>query len=185
MRIITGTLKGRRLNAPATGEVRPTSERTKEGMFNVIDARRYFDNLAVLDLFAGSGNLGFEAISRGVERVVFVDSNRASVKVIEETAERFGVSNQVFTICTSVDRYLNGPPQKFDLIFADPPYDLEGMSEMVVQILEGGWLEEDGWFLLEHDKRHNFSEHPNCVFSKPYGRTIVSIFKMAPSEPES
>ena len=92
MRIITGTLKGRKLKAPSSGEVRPTSDRTKEGMFSVIAARRYFDDLDVLDLFGGSGNLGFEAISRGARHVTFVDSNRASIKIIEETALLFGVS---------------------------------------------------------------------------------------------
>jgi 16S rRNA (guanine(966)-N(2))-methyltransferase RsmD len=176
MRIITGTLKGRKLNAPASGVVRPTSDRTKEGMFSIINARRYFDDLVVLDLFAGSGNLGFEAISRGVERVMFVDSNRAAIKVIEETAEKFEVSTQIRTICTDVARFIAGPPQAYDLIFADPPYDLPEMDVLIENVLKEGWLTEGGWFLLEHDKRHNFSKHPNCVFTKPYGRTIVTIF---------
>ncbi len=182
MRIITGTLKGRRLKAPASGEVRPTSDRTKEGMFNVIDARRYFDNLLVLDLFAGSGNLGFEAISRGVKQVTFVDSNRASIKIIEETAAQFGVSDQVRTVYSDVDRYIKGFSQKYDLVFADPPYDYPEMEALIEKVLEGGWLDDGGWFLLEHDKRHNFAEHPNCVFSKPYGRTIVTIFAVPDSE---
>ena len=176
MRIITGTLKGRKLKAPTSGEVRPTSDRTKEGMFNVIAARRYFDELDVLDLFGGSGNLGFEAISRGARHVTFVDSNRASIKTIEETALQFGVSDQIRAVFSAVDSFLSKFPRPYDLIFADPPYDYPTMDEIIQRVLSDGWLAADGWFLLEHDKRHNFTEHPNCAFSKPYGRTIVSIF---------
>ena len=176
MRIITGTLKGRKLKAPSSGEVRPTSDRTKEGMFSVIAARRYFDDLDVLDLFGGSGNLGFEAISRGARHATFVDSNRASIKIIEETALLFGVSEQIRAINSGVDSFLGKFSRPYDLIFADPPYDYPTMNEIIERVLSDGWLAVDGWFLLEHDKRHNFSEHPNCAFSKPYGRTIVSIF---------
>jgi 16S rRNA (guanine966-N2)-methyltransferase len=176
MRIITGTLKGRRLKAPTSGEIRPTSDRTKEGMFNVIDARRYFDNLHVLDLFAGSGNLGFEAISRGVDKVTFVDSNRASIKTIEETATQFGVSEQIRLVCTDVGRFVSQFAQPYDLVFADPPYDYPEMTSLIENVLNNGWLNPGGWFLLEHDKRHKFTDHQHCVFSKPYGRTIVTIF---------
>lgn len=184
MRIITGTLKGRKIKTPATGEIRPTSDRTKEGMFNVINARRYFDDLRVLDLFAGSGNLGFEAISRGVESVTFVDLNRASIKAIEETAAQFGVSDQIRLIGGDVARFVCQFPQPYDLVFADPPYDYPEMSLLIENILEKGWLAAGGWFLLEHDKRHKFTDHPLCVFSKPYGRTIVTIFMM-PDFPET
>lgn len=182
MRIITGSLKGRKLKAPTTGEIRPTSDRTKEGMFNVINARRYFDDLDVLDLFGGSGNLGFEAISRGARHATFVDSNRASVKMIEETAKQFDIAEQVIAIYSEVDSFLKRFAKPYDLVFADPPYDYPKMEELIELVLHGGWLAADGWFLLEHDKRHKFAEHPNCVFSKPYGRTIVTIFTLPETE---
>lgn len=176
MRIITGTLKGRKIETPESGVVRPTSDRTKEGMFNVIAARRYFDDLRVLDLFAGSGNLGFEAISRGVASVTFVDDNRLSVRGIDATATRFGVADQITAICMDINRFTAGLAQPYDLIFADPPYDYPNMLALIDRMLTGGWLSDGGWFLLEHDKRHSFAEHPHVVFSKPYGRTIVTIF---------
>lgn len=184
MRIITGTLKGRRLKSPTTDETRPTSDRTKEGMFNVIDARRYFDDLEVLDLFGGSGNLGFEAISRGAAHATFVDASRASIKIIEENAEHLGVTNQVRVICSPVDSFLSRFARPFDLVFADPPYDYPEMEKLIEVVMTGGWLAKGGWFLLEHDKRHNFTDHPNCVFSKPYGRTIVTIFVLPSAEDE-
>lgn len=177
MRIITGKLKGRRLKVPQDSGIRPTSDRAKEGLFSVIDARKHLTGTRVLDLFAGTGNLGFEAISRGAVSALFVDSNPLSEKNIRATAAQFGVANQVSVITAPVDAFLGKkPPSTFDIVFADPPYDYPGIPEMPETILNNGWLEPDGWFILEHDVRHLFHEHPNCVFTKPYGRTIVSIF---------
>ncbi|MEX0639279.1 MAG: RsmD family RNA methyltransferase [Balneolaceae bacterium] len=180
MRIITGTLKGRRIEVPDNLDIRPTSDRTKEGMFSVLAARRYFERLHVLDLFAGSGNLGFEALSRGAETVLFVDNSAEHIRHIEKTAVRFGVDEQCKTAALPVETFLDGTSRLFDLIFCDPPYDHYLIPELPGRILDEGWLEPDGWFLLEHDKRHRFDGHPKCVFSKSYGRTIVSIFQHQP-----
>lgn len=182
MRIITGKLKGRTVPVPKTGELRPTSDRTKEGLFAVIDARVYFDNTRVLDLFAGSGNLGFEAISRGSESCLFVDEEVKHIRQIEKTAKIFGVDGQISTLAADVETFLQQHHGRFDFVFADPPYDYFRMAEMIDTIVSEHWLNEDGWFILEHDKRHNFSSHEHCVFSKSYGRTIVSIFKLNPGD---
>jgi len=177
MRIITGSLKGRRLFLPGKElDIRPTSDRTKEGMFGVIDARKELQGVRVLDLFAGTGNLGFEAISRGARSVEFVDSSRYAISIIQKNAEQFGVASQIHSINTDVQHFIQGAPRPYDLIFSDPPYDYPEMPELVERILSEGWLEEDGWLILEHDRRHDFTGHPNCAFSKPYGRTVVTIF---------
>lgn len=178
MRIITGKLKGRQIPIPKTDLLRPTSDRTKEGLFSVIDARTYFDQSRILDLFAGSGNLGFEAISRGASSCLFVDNISDHLVQIEKTAEKLGVREQITTLSMNVELFLEKDHGKFDFIFADPPYDYYQMTNMIDQIMDNQWLDDDGWFILEHDKRHNFAEHRFCVFSKPYGRTIVSIFKL-------
>ena len=181
MRIITGTLKGRRISVPpGATTVRPTSDRIKESIFSVIDVRKHISGSRVLDLFAGSGNLGFEAVSRGAEHVIYVESSREAVDHIDATANMFGVADKMHGICTTVEQYLHETPQPFDLVFSDPPYDYEGLESMPDTILENGWLKDDGWLILEHDKSHRFGEHPNCVFSKPYGRTIVTIFARHP-----
>lgn len=176
MRIITGKLKGRKLTVPPDAEVRPTSDRAKEGLFNVIEARKYIEGTKVLDLFSGSGNLGFEAISRGAENVLMVDASSSAIKHIEQTAKRFGVEDQIMTFNSTVEDFLKGPSSPFDFVFSDPPYDHPMIPESVDIILNNGWLDKNGWYILEHDVRHLFHEHPNCVFTKPYGRTIVSIF---------
>jgi len=181
MRIITGKLKGRAIPIPKTGLLRPTSDRAKEGIFNVIEARTYFDSARVLDLFAGSGNLGFEAISRGAASCLFVDRESSHTRHIEQLAEKFDVKDQVQTVSSDIEIFLESKVHvDFDFVFADPPYDFFMMAELPEIILENGYLKPDGWFILEHDKRHDFSEHANCVYSKAYGRTIASIFKPDP-----
>ncbi|MDX1637485.1 MAG: 16S rRNA (guanine(966)-N(2))-methyltransferase RsmD [Balneolaceae bacterium] len=176
MRIITGTLKGRKIHIPKTLNVRPTADRTKEGLFSVIEARRYIRDANVLDLFAGSGNLGIEAISRGAARVLFVDNDHFNIRHIEDVSREFGIEDQVRTAVADVHEFLSGPPIPYDIIFSDPPYEYPLMEEMIDIVIEKGWLNDGGWFVLEHDKRHDFTEHPHCFFSKAYGRTIVSIF---------
>lgn len=180
MRIITGTLKGRKLTVPDNTDIRPTSDRAKESLFSVIEVRKHLAGSEVLDLFAGSGNLGFEAISRGAGHVVFVESSRIAVSHIEKTAALFQVADKMHGVCTTVESYLQGAARPFDFIFADPPYDFDRLTDLPEIILSENWLKSDGWFILEHDKRHFFGEHPHCVFSKPYGRTIVTIFSKGP-----
>ncbi|MEX0680768.1 MAG: 16S rRNA (guanine(966)-N(2))-methyltransferase RsmD [Balneolales bacterium] len=177
MRIITGTLKGRKISVPpGIDNIRPSSDRTKESMFAIIDARKHLSGSTVLDLFAGSGNLGFEALSRGAGRVVFVESSEIALKHIEKTGRQFQVEERTQCICSSVEGFLDGPSQPFDFVFADPPYDYDELQHLPETVLKDNWLKDKGWFLLEHDKRHRFDAHPHCVFSKPYGRTIVTIF---------
>ena len=176
MRIITGLLKGRRIHIPKTLNVRPTTDRTKEGLFSILDARKYIRGANVLDLFGGSGNLGFEALSRGAEKALFVDNDRRNIKHIESTAREFEVSDQVRTVPSDVERFLDGMPLPYDIIFADPPYHYAHMEDMVETILGNGWLAENGWLILEHDKHHDFSNHLHCSYVKEYGRTHVSIF---------
>jgi 16S rRNA (guanine966-N2)-methyltransferase len=178
MRIITGSLKGRTIPVPKTGLLRPTSDRAKEGIFSVIDARTYLENTRILDLFAGSGNLGFEAISRGASTCLFVDREIKHCRHIEDLSKKFEIADQVQTLTSDIELFLEKNSHgQFDFIFADPPYDYFMMVEMIDTILTDNWLKEDGWFILEHDKRHNFKEHDHCVYSKAYGRTIASIFK--------
>ncbi len=182
MRIITGKLKGRSIPIPKTDKVRPTSDRTKEGIFSVIAARRYFDNLHILDLFAGSGNLGIEAISRGAVHCTFVDDEPEHISQIQKTASSLGIENSVKTLKMDTQEFLEKKNGRFDLVFADPPYDYYAMNELPKMILQKNILADGGWLILEHDKHNDFTENPNCVFSKAYGRTIATIFTLSGSD---
>lgn len=183
MRIITGRLKGRSIPVPDTGELRPTADRTKEALFSVLEARRYMEGAIVLDLFAGSGNLGFEAISRGAATVLFVDHHPDHLRSIRLTARSFEIEDQILTRESRVEEFLKKNATPYDVIFADPPYDFPWMEELIERILNHGWLAPEGWLVLEHDKRHKFSSHPDCFHSRAYGRTLVSMFERA--EPQS
>ena len=180
MRIITGTLKGRQIRIPKDVEIRPTTDRAKESIFNRIEARYFLDGVHILDLFAGSGNMGFEAISRGVEKVVAVESNPRHTELMLKNAENLGVENQIRIITTDVLTYLEGNPVPFHFIFCDPPYQYPFFDELIEKVLSQNWLTEEGWFILEHDKSRFFDDHPNCTFTKKYGRTVVSIFQKYP-----
>lgn len=176
MRIITGLLKGRNIHIPKTLNVRPTTNRVKEGLFSTLDSRKYIHGARVLDLFGGSGNLGFEALSRGAESVLFVDSDRRNIKHIESIAKEFDLSDQIRTTPSKVEDFLEGMALPYDIIFADPPYDYPYMEQMINTIIQDGWLAKNGWLIVEHDKRHNFTEDPHCASEKNYGRTCVSFF---------
>lgn len=161
---------------PSTLNVRPTAARTREGLFSILDARKFIRNTRVLDLFAGSGSLGIEAISRGAEKVLFVDSDRRNTQHIENVCTEFDITDQIRTAPTTVQKFLDGIPLPYDIVFCDPPYDFPTMHQMIATITTDGWLAEGGWLILEHDKRHNFTDHPHCAYYKEYGRTHVSIF---------
>lgn len=185
MRIITGKLKGRQFTIPKGLDVRPTTDRTKESIFNLIEARVFMEGTIILDLFAGSGSLGFEAISRGSKHVTAVEVDPDNVKQIEKTATQFGIDKQMRIVCSDVQRFLDGIATPHHFIFCDPPYDYPFMDDMVEQILSDNWLTDEGWLMLEHDKYKDFTDHPHCSFSKAYGRTIVSIFEKHPVDSKS
>ncbi|MDR9416764.1 MAG: 16S rRNA (guanine(966)-N(2))-methyltransferase RsmD [Gracilimonas sp.] len=184
MRIITGKLKGRSFSIPKGLDVRPTTDRTKESIFNLIEARVFMEGTIILDLFAGSGSLGYEAISRGAKHVTAVEIDPQNAKQIEKTAKEFEIDNQLRVVCADVMRYLDGMATPNHFIFCDPPYDFPFMEDIVDKVITENWLTEEGWLFLEHDKYKDFSDHPNCTFSKAYGRTIVSIFQKHPEESE-
>jgi 16S rRNA (guanine966-N2)-methyltransferase len=177
MRIISGTLKGRKIPAPAGRGVRPTSDRTKEAIFSILESRMEWRGARVLDLYAGSGNLGFEALSRGAANVLFVEQDPSVMKGIQKTAQSLDVAAQCRFRTQSTELFLKGNNETFDLIFADPPYEQPELAELPSWILgDEGILADDGRLVVEHDKRISFKEHEKCVLSRPYGRTIVSLF---------
>lgn len=182
MRIITGLLKGRTIQVPNTLDIRPTTDRVKEGLFSVMESRRFIQNCTVLDLFAGSGNLGFEALSRGAKSALFVDHTRQNIDQIIKLAGEFDMESQVSTAVMDVAHYLAGPTVPYDIIFADPPYPYQSVEETVKGIFDNNWLNDDGWLIFEHNKHHNFKEHPHYLFEKKYGRSFVSFFQGQPTE---
>lgn len=186
MKIIAGEFGGHGLKSPPGHETRPSTARVRESLFSLVDARLYLDGAEVLDLFAGTGALGLEALSRGAALVTFVESDGQVLDYARENAEKLGVEDRCIFIQGDAVDYLeqySGP--ELDLIMADPPYELDAMRDLPDLALP--LLQRDGVFTLEHSSYDWFDEHPHLMTSRPYGRTIVSLFRppLPPADEEA
>lgn len=177
MRIVSGKYKGRRITAPKKLPVRPTTDMAKESLFNILNNNYYFDEISVLDLFAGTGNISYEFASRGTKQITCVDQDYGCIKFINETADSFEM--QIKTIRNNVYTFLEKTNLKSTVIFADPPYDfsVEQFTKIPALIFENNLLEDDGLFILEHSKYTVLSHLPNYSHSKGYGGNTFSFFK--------
>lgn len=186
MRIVAGRFRGRTLASPSDRKVRPTSDRVRESLFDILTSRLDdgFEGLAVLDLFAGSGALGIEALSRGAERCVFVDNGPEARGCLAANIETFGLGG--ITKVLRRDATILGDAGKFgpfDLVFADPPY-AKGLGEKALAAAaEGGWIAPGAMVVLE-EKRSADVDAPdglNLTDTRTYGETALLFFEMAPA----
>ena len=177
MRIISGIHKGRKIVAPKKLPVRPTTDMAKESLFNIINNLFYFDEITVLDLFAGTGNISYEFASRGTEHITSVDKDYGCAKFITETSESLELPIQV--IKADVFKFLETTNQKYTIIFADPPYDFDVdlFSKIPELVFKNSLLENDGILIVEHSKHTNLSEIENYSYSKTYGGNMFSFFE--------
>lgn len=176
MRIISGTHKGRKIDPPSNLPVRPTTDYAKTGLFNILNNYFDFANLSILDLFSGTGNISFEFASRGVKEITSVDASSRCIQFIKETSEKLQFEN-IKTIRRDIFEFLESCENSFDIIFADPPYDMKGIENIPELIFEKKLLNENGWFILEHSGKINFSEYPNFFDKRLYGDVNFSFFK--------
>ncbi|AVR46140.1 16S rRNA (guanine(966)-N(2))-methyltransferase RsmD [Christiangramia fulva] len=177
MRIISGKHRGRRIIAPSKLPVRPTTDQAKEALFNILNNSYHFENLSVLDLFSGTGNISFEFAARGSENITAVDANFDCVKFIKKTAEE--LEFPITTIKSDVFKYLQKAPVKSDIIFADPPYNLakEKFAEIASLVFEKQMLCEQGVLILEHSKHMELDDLPYFRESRRYGSSVFSFFE--------
>ena len=176
MRIITGIYKGRRFDIPRTFKARPTTDFAKENLFNVLNGYMSLEGTKALDLFAGTGSISLELVSRGCAQVVSVEQDRDHYTFIRQCMEKIGTDKSIL-IRGDVFKFIKKCHQQFDFIFADPPYALQQLSEIPSKVLDGTLLADEGIFVLEHGASHNFSEHPLFVESRVYGSVHFSFFK--------
>ncbi|WP_299126109.1 16S rRNA (guanine(966)-N(2))-methyltransferase RsmD [uncultured Winogradskyella sp.] len=177
MRIISGIYKGRRITAPKKLPVRPTTDMAKEALFNILNNQYYFDDISILDLFSGTGNISYEFASRGTEQITAVDDNYGCIKFINETAEAFEMS--ISTIKSDVFKYLEKSKQQYTIIFADPPYnfELDAFSKIPELVFENQLLEDEGLLIIEHSKHTDLSALKYYSHYKSYGGNRFSFFK--------
>lgn len=175
-RIVGGSVGGRRLAVPATG-TRPTSDRVREALFSRLDHLGVVDGARVLDLYAGSGALGLEALSRGAESAVLVDSSRTAVAVCRSNASVLGFADRVRVIGRKVEQLLAGPAptRTSTLVFLDPPYEM-GVDRVLRLLVRPGWLAPDAYVVLEQSSRAQEPQWPDGLEpdgSKAYGETTL------------
>lgn len=177
MRIVSGSLKGRRIIAPKKLPVRPTTDMAKEGLFNILNNRLRFQEIEVIDLFAGIGSISFEFISRGTKRITAVDANYDCIKFLTKTAEELDLDLNL--IKSDVFEFLEKTPLKADLIFADPPYDLplEDFEKIENTVRERTLTKEDGLLIIEHSKHTSLEHIETFTEQRRYGNSVFSFFK--------
>ena len=177
MRIISGRHRGKRIIAPKKLPVRPTTDMVKEALFNILNNSYSFENLRLLDLYAGSGNISYEFASRGVPEIIAVDADARCAHFIATTAKQLEAPIQVIKL--DALRYLDRAVGKYDIIFADPPYDLplEEMTLIPQKVFDSDLLSDGGMLIVEHSKHLVLEELPGYVESRKYGSSVLSFFE--------
>ena len=175
MRVITGTARGRRLKTPADNRVRPTTDKVKEAVFSILQFSLY--GRVFLDLFAGTGQMGIEALSRGAERSLFVDSSKASLALVEENVQLTGFSDRAAIIRADYRSYLAGLRQTVDVAFLDPPYQKDILPQALELLIPH--MAPDGCIVCEHAPEDALPEAVGNFYlqkKRTYGRIIISVY---------
>lgn len=176
MRIISGNRKGRVIIAPRNLPVRPTTDKAKESLFNILHHQETIEGKEVLDLFAGTGNITFEFASRDCGSVTAVDINKNCISFIKRISEKLGFQ-YVYTIQSDYLKYIKHTTMLFDIIFADPPYSLAELVTIPDIILDHELLKNNGLLIFEHPSSISFTDHPRLADHRNYGRVNFSFFR--------
>ena len=161
---------------PSLFKARPTTDFAREGLFNILANTWEFEGLAVLDLFAGTGSIGFEFVSRGAHRVDLVETDHKSSRFLQQTTRTLTADN-VRVIRSDAMKYLRNCSSRYDIVFADPPYDLTIIPEIPDAVFKSGVLEKGAWFILEHGKSNSFTSNPRFLELRKYGSVHFSFFQ--------
>lgn len=175
MRIISGYLKGRILPQNLKLKARPTTDKAKESLFNILNFQVDYDNIKVLDLFSGTGNISFEFISRGVEDITAVELRYDHVKHIQKVNKALDTNLKI--IKSDVFKFLKKTSESFDFVFADPPFDMDEFETVYTAIIEANIIKEGGTLVIEHGPRVNFSHLPNFTEHRNYGKVNFTFFQ--------
>ena len=176
MRIISGKYKGRHFDVPRNFKARPTTDFAKENLFNILANMVDFDDMSVLDFFAGTGSISLEFLSRGCAAVTSVEMDAMHASHLKKLSSTLGDSAW-YVVRDDVFRYIRRCPAAYDLVFADPPYALKELKDIPDLVLDGGLLKDGGILVFEHGKDYDFSEHPNFFRHVAYGSVNFSFFE--------
>ncbi len=180
MRITGGEYRGRKIYSGKLKDVRPATDRVRETIFAILPQYINFSDTTVIDLYAGTGSLGFECLSRGAQYVIFVDASKEAVNTMKKTSDALGCDNRCEIIHGTVDRFLKNPPSDAGLIFADPPYAIEHLEKLPAKIANSTIKKDGSILLIEHNKQTVFPEYASysIIRQKTFGNSIVSFFEL-------
>ena len=181
MRIIGGKYKGRRIVPPGNFKARPTTDFAREGLFNILNNRIDFESVRVLDLFSGTGSISYEFASRGAAEVHLVEKDKVHISGIRRIIKELGFEN-IKAIHIDVKAYLKTCSVKYDMVFADPPYELPWLKELPELVLGADIIKEEGFFVLEHPKGMSFAGNKSLFEHRNYGGVNFSFFKAVKPE---
>jgi 16S rRNA (guanine(966)-N(2))-methyltransferase RsmD len=184
MRIISGKYKGRRISPPKNLPVRPTTDMSKEALFNVLNNHFNFSELKVLELFAGTGSISYEFASRGCSPILCVDGDIGCVNFIKKTAKEFDFD--ITAIKNDVFKFLEKHHGHYDIIFADPPYGMtqKDFEKIITLIFENELLDEEGMLVVEHSKYTKLNHMTHYSFQKNYGGSVFTFFEFDGNDEE-
>lgn len=177
MRIVSGQFKGRRFTPPTNITARPTTDFAKESLFNVLAHYFDFEECVILDLFAGTGSISYEFASRGAQRIVSVEMSDKHLTFIHKVRQELNLSRVLFPVKMDVFRYIQQGREKFDIIFADPPYEMKELPSLPEKIMKQDLLNEGGIFVLEHSSKQDFSSFDGFLEHRQYGNVNFSLFQ--------
>ncbi len=176
MRIISGKYKHIKFNPPKNLPVRPTTDKTKESVFNMLGSYVDFEAARALDLFAGTGSMSFEFLSRQCSHVTAVEQNPRAISYMRSLARDYSIKN-FSAFKADVHRFIERSNDSYDIIFADPPYDMQAIDRLPQLILDNNLLSDEGWMLIEHSRDYNLSPVDYFHEERKYGRTRISVFR--------
>lgn len=179
-RIISGRFRGKNIIAPRNLPVRPTTDFAKESLFNILNNHYYFEDIQVLDLFAGTGNISFEFASRACKNITAVDIDPKCIRFMEKTAEQMNI-DEMNIVRSEVLDFLKRDFIEYDVVFADPPYDFEDYKKLVETVFLKNLLSKEGVLIIEHSRYAKLEELENFVKTRNYGKVCFSFFEL-PSE---
>ena len=185
MRIISGKYKGRRITDPKNLPVRPTTDMSKEALFNVLNNHYHFAELKVLDLFSGTGNISYEFGSRGCENITSIDGDVGCINFIKKTAKEFDLN--ITAIKNDVFKFLEKHKATYDIIFADPPYGIEQkeFEKLIELVFEKELLDPAGMLVVEHSKRTKLDHMMHFSFEKNYGGSVFTFYELESDDEDS
>ena len=178
MRIIAGEFKGRKLVVPRDESVRPTAEKVREAVFSML--QMYIPDAVVVDLFAGTGSLGLEALSRGARTAYFADRDRQSIAMVRENVWLCGMEERSVILCADYTSAINRIHDKADIVFLDPPYRAGLMEDCLSRLAESGLLPEGGLVVAEHGREEILPDDVDCLHrirDRKYGKVRVSVYE--------